>query len=81
MFKLKDLSPLPANALLCSIDVVALYPSIPNEDGLEAMREALDSRANKSVSTKSLVDLAECVLKNNYFEHGSAKYKQKKVQP
>ena len=69
---------LPKNAFLCSINVVALYPSIPNQEGLEAMREALDSRLNKSISTESLVKLAETVLKNNYFEHGTEHFKQKK---
>ena len=76
--KIRDLPPLPEKALLCSIDVVSLYPSIPNEEGLQAMREALDKRGDKSVSTDSLVDLAEIVLKNNFFEFGSDTFVQRK---
>ncbi len=40
------------------------------------MREALETRVNKSVSTDSLVNLAEIVLKNNFFEHGLDIFKQ-----
>ena len=42
------------------------------------MKEALDEREIKKVSTESLLNLAEIVLKNNFFEHGSKTYKQKK---
>ena len=76
MIKLRDLPPLPENALLCTIDVVGLYPSIPHEGGLQAMREALDGRVDKSVSTETLMELAELVLKNNYFEHNDKMYNQ-----
>ena len=75
--KLKDLPPLPDNALLCTIDVVGLYPSIPHADGLDAMKNALEGRDDKSVSTESLTRLADIVLKNNFFEHNSKTFKQK----
>jgi len=75
--KLKNLPSLPEDAILCTVDVVGLYPSIPHDQGLEAMRKALDSRVDKSVSTESLVHLAELVLKNNYFEHNSQTFHQK----
>ena len=76
LLKLKDLPELPENALFCTIDVVSLYPSIPNIDGLRAMKKALDTRENKTISTESLVNLADIVLKNNFFEHGNEIYKQ-----
>ena len=76
--RMKNLPQLPENALLCSIDVVSLYPSIPHDEGLKSLERSLDSREEKSVSTESLVHLANIVLKNNYFEHGHEKYKQKK---
>ena len=62
--------------ILCTIDVVGLYLNIPHEDGLVAMRKALDAREDKTVSTDSLIELAECVLKNNIFEHNTSFYKQ-----
>ena len=48
---------------------MGLYPNIPHEDGLVAMGKALDAREGKTVSTDCLTELAECVLKNNIFEH------------
>ena len=74
--KLDALPSLPENTILCAIDVVGLYPNIPHGDGLVAMREALDERKGKTVSTDSLIELAECVLKNNIFEHNTSFYKQ-----
>ena len=40
------------------------------------MRKALDAREDKTVSTDSLIELAECALKNNIFEHNTSSYKQ-----
>ena len=75
--KLRSLPLLPDNSLLCTIDVVGLYPNIPHEEGLIAIRKALDKREDKVITTDSLMELAECVLKNNIFEHNTCVYKQK----
>ena len=40
------------------------------------MRKALDAREEKIVSTDSLIELAECILKNNIFEHNTSFYKE-----
>ena len=74
--KVKNLHPLPDGAILCTIDVVALYPNIPHEDGLTALRKALDAREDQRVSTDSIMELAELALKNNYFQHDSRIFKQ-----
>ena len=74
--KLASLPPLPDDVILCTIDVVGLYPNIPHDEGLIAMRKALDLRKDKRISTESLIELAECVLKNNIFEHNLSFYKQ-----
>ena len=55
---------------------MGLYPNIPHDEGLIAMRKALDLRKDKRISTESLIELAECVLKNNIFEHNLSFYKQ-----
>ena len=39
--KLNALEGLPQDAILCTVDVVGLYPSIPHDEGLESIREAL----------------------------------------
>ena len=67
--KIASLPPLPDNIILCTIDVVGLYPDIPHDEGLIALRKSLESREDKTVSTDSLMDLAECILKKNIFEH------------
>ena len=75
--KIRDLPDLPADSIFCTIDVVGLYPNIPHEDGLEAIRKSLDSREDPEVSTATLMELANLVLKNNYFVHNGKTYKQK----
>ena len=71
-----SLPPLPDDVVLCTIDVVGLYPIIPHDEGLIAMRKALDLRKDKRISTESLIELAEYVLKNNIFEHSLSFYDQ-----
>ena len=75
--KIRDLKKVPENAILCTIDVVGLYPSIPHEEGLATLKNALDARREKTVSTDSLMDLASLVLKNNFFEFNEEFYLQK----
>ena len=53
---------------MVTADVVVLYPSIPHNVGLEALRRTLDDRVNKKIGTEDLIKMAEFVLKNNYFE-------------
>ena len=74
--KLSELGEIPEDVILCTVDVVGLYPNIPHEEGLEALRRALDGRENKSVSTESLTELAQVVLKNNCFEFNGEFYQQ-----
>ena len=42
------------------------------------MREYLEIRTDKSVSTNSLCNLARIILKSNYFQNGELKYHQKR---
>ena len=57
-------------------DVVGLYPSIPHNAGLKALKDALDCRQNKKIPTDMLVKMAEFVLTNNYFEFGQKVFHQ-----
>ena len=63
--KLTSLPPLPDDVKLCAIDVVRLYPNIPDGKGLIAIRKGLDLRKDKRIAAESLIELAECVLRNN----------------
>ena len=65
---LRDLPDLPDESIICTIDVVGLYPSIPNEEGLRILRTVLEKRSNKNVSIDILIDLAELVVQSNYIE-------------
>ena len=64
--------------MLCTMDVVGLYPNIPHEEGLSALRKKLNERDKKDVSAETLVELAELVLKNNIFNFNEKSLKQKK---
>ena len=60
------------------MDVVGLYPNIPHDEGLSALRKRLNERDKKDVSTDTLVELAELVLKNNIFNFNEKTLKQKR---
>ena len=74
--KLKELGPLPKNSILVTADVVGLYPSIPHKEGLLALKRALEKRANPKIPSKILIDMAEFVLKNNFFEFNENLFQQ-----
>ena len=67
---------LPQDSIIYTIDVVGLYPNNPNEEGLRFLKNALGKRSNKNVSTDTLIELAELVLQNNYFEFNEQYLKQ-----
>ena len=69
--KINNLVSIPENAILVTADVVGLYPSIPCEVGLRALREALDKRDEKTIPMEELLKIAKFVLKNNYFKFGN----------
>ena len=60
--------PLPPQAVLVTIDVSALYTNIPQEEGLDCVREALYSRNEPKVPSEFILRLLEVVLKHNIFE-------------
>ena len=76
--KLRSLPKLPSDTILCTVDVVGLYPNIPHDEGLSALRKRLDNRKEKYISTGTLCDLAEIVLKNNIFKFSKKIFKQKR---
>ena len=42
--KLRSLPNLPDDIILCTVDVVGLYPNIPHDEGLSSLRKRLDLR-------------------------------------
>ena len=59
MKKLRDLPDLPEDSVICTIGVVGLYLRIPNEESLRFLRNILEKRSNKNVSTDTLIELVE----------------------
>ena len=78
LHKLRFLPKLPDNIILCTVDVVRLYPNISHEEGLSALRKRLDNQIEKFISSDTLCDLVEVVLKNNIFRFGKKTLKQKR---
>ena len=66
--KIKNIGTILKYSILVTADVVGLYPSIPHEAGLKALKKALNNRTNKKVSTDDLIKMAKFVLKKNYFK-------------
>ena len=73
--KIKNID-IPNDALLVTADVVGIYPSIPHEASLSALKEALDKRTRKEIPTENLIKMVEFVLKNNFFEFDTNVYQQ-----
>ena len=47
--------------------MVGIYPSIPHNEGILALKRKFEEQTSK-IPTNNLVKLAEFVLKNNFFE-------------
>ena len=67
---------LPENVLLVGIDATAVFTNIPHEDRTQSMKEALEERNNKTVSTDLIVELMNLVLQLNLFTFHDSTYKQ-----
>ena len=66
--KLKNIDHNAQDAVMVTTDVVGLYPNIPNDASLEALRKALGNRVKKTISANDLTKMTEFIFKNNYFE-------------
>ena len=53
--KIKELGQPPEGTILCTIDVVGLYPNIPHDEGLAFLKDFLDSRVDKQVTADTLI--------------------------
>jgi hypothetical protein len=62
--------------VLVSLDVTSLYTNIPHEDGINACREAWDTRTVKDPPTDALVKLLTLILKCNNFEFNGQHFLQ-----
>ena len=51
-----------------TVDLVGLYPNIPHNKGMSALRKQLDNRMEKYIESDTLCDLVDVILKNNTFK-------------
>ena len=61
----------PDNTILVSFDIMNMYPSIDNDRGIAAVRNALETRAYKSPSTECKIEVLETCLKCSNARFGS----------
>ena len=66
--KINEEETLPENAKPVSIDIKSMYSNIPIEEGLEAFKEELDKREDKTIPTEFILKLLKLVLESNIFE-------------
>ena len=62
-------------AILCTMDLVGLYPNIPHGEGLASLCKFLETKNNKQIPSDTLALLAEVFLKNNIFEFDEKTFK------
>ena len=63
--------------LLFTMDATSLHTSIPHDGALKASKHFLDKRNNKSISTSTILQLIERVLKMNTFHFNGRYFSQK----
>ena len=57
----------PCAPILFCMDVQKLYPSVPQKEGMEACRAALDQRKGPKIPTEDVLKMIDLVLNNNNF--------------
>ena len=57
-----------------TMNVVALYPSVPRKKAKEATRENLENRNVKKIPTEDLIELGEIILRSNEFTFEGERY-------
>ena len=66
--KIKRLGYIPDEAILDRADVVGLYPSIPHKADLKTLTRRLNESETSEIATEDIVQMAEFILENNFFE-------------
>ena len=74
--KIKTIGKMPENTLLVTFDVRSLYTNICHEEGLLALKNALNKRTNKEPTTDVLLTMMRHVLTLNCFTFNGNSYLQ-----
>ena len=62
--------------MLKRLPIEKLFPSVPRTEGIQACKEALDSRKKPIVPTDNAIEMIETVLDFNGFGLGERNYRQ-----
>ena len=76
--KISNLGELPEESYLVTMFVKALYMNIQNDEGLQALKEALDQKQNQSVASKVIITPMSLILTLNNFVFSDKNYLQVK---
>ena len=74
--KLEKVKGIPQESLLVTLDVKSLYPNIPNNEGIQAVKESYEKYKEKAVSTKVIITFLSLVLTLNNFIFNCTRYLQ-----
>ena len=74
--EVNEIEDLEGNLILVTMDVAALYTNIPNDEGMEAVREAFEEKQDTTFHREFVLRLLEILLHNNYFEFNGELFKQ-----
>ncbi|CAH2273976.1 Hypothetical predicted protein [Pelobates cultripes] len=74
--KLSQITNLPANTILVTMDVESLYSNIPHTDGINACYHFLSHVNNQKYSPRIITELALFILTHNYFCFNNEVYLQ-----
>ena len=69
--RIRNIIDLPSDVLLVTFDVVSLYPCIPHDFGLCALKDFLLDRNLPNIVVNGIHNMTELVLKKNVFEFNS----------
>ena len=58
---------LPPNTIPITIDIKSMYTNIPLQEGLDACKETLEKRSDKSIRTEYIMKLLRLVMEKNIF--------------
>ena len=76
--KIKQNESVKPDSIIGTLDVGSLYTNIPNDEGMESIKEVLESKRKRTggPTNQTLLDLLEIILKKNNFQFNGTNYLQ-----
>ena len=65
--KIKNLNNIHSTSIPVAADALGLYPSIPHESDLNAIKEVHDNGERKSIPTEAILKMLEFTIRDNNF--------------